>query len=149
MLRDRRYWTDKRVATAVRTWRLVYQPLTRRWRLSQSNDAAANNSGAGLQYALHQNFDSLADALASIGRVANWKLVDASRLRDAEDETVRWSFRLDLGLLPRPFQIGMANQPEWVIEVQRRLPVPATVSSPAAPAEAPDERTPDDGSAAR
>ena len=43
----------------------------------------------------------------------------------------------------------MANQPEWVIEVQRRLPVPATVSSPAAPPQAPDERAPDDGSAAR
>ena len=54
-----------------------------------------------------------------------------------------------LGLLPRPFQIGMANQPEWVIEVQRRLPVPATVSSPAVSPEAPDQRAPDDGSAAR
>ncbi len=149
VVRERWYWTDKRLAQPTRIWRLAYQPLTRRWRLSLSNDPAQATAGTGLQYALHQNFDSLADALASIGRVANWKLVDASRLRDAEDETVRWSFRLDLGLLPRPFQIGMANQPEWVIEVQRRLPVPATVSSPAAPPEAPDERAPDDGSAAR
>lgn len=127
VMRDRWYWTDKRVATAVRTWRLVYQPLTRRWRLSQSNDAAANNSGAGLQYALHQNFDSLAAALASVGRVSRWKLADASRLDPDSDERVIWRFGLDLTLLPRPFQIGMANQPEWLIELQRRLDVPRQI----------------------
>lgn len=127
VLRDRWYWTDKRVATAVRTWRLVYQPLTRRWRLSQSNDAGANSGGAGLQYALHQNFDSLAAALASVGRVSRWKLADASRLDPDSDERVVWRFGLDLTLLPRPFQIGMANQPEWVIELQRRLDVPRQI----------------------
>lgn len=132
VLRDRWYWTDKRVATAVRTWRLVYQPLTRRWRLSQSNDAAANSSGSGLQYALHQNFDSLAAALTSVGRVALWKLADASRLDADSDERVVWRFRLDLNLLPRPFQFGMANQPEWVIELQRRLDVPRQIE-PVAP----------------
>lgn len=124
VMRDRWYWTDKRVVSLVRTWRLVYQPLTRRWRLSLSNDAGANSGGAGLQYALHQNFDSLADALASVGRVSRWKLADAARLDPDSDERVEWSFRLDLTLLPRPFQIGMANQPEWVIEVQRRIDVP-------------------------
>lgn len=126
VLRDRWYWTDKRVASAVRTWRLVYQPLTRRWRLSQSNDAAAS-SGAGLQYALHQNFDSLAVALASVARVSRWKLADAARLDPDSDERVVWRFGLDLTLLPRPFQIGMANQPEWLIELQRRLDVPRQI----------------------
>lgn len=149
VVRERWYWTAKRLAQPVRIWRLAYQPLTRRWRLSLSNDAIQTGAGAGLQYALHQNFDGLADALASIGRVANWKLVDASRLRDADDETVRWSFRLDLGLLPRPFQFGMANQPEWVIEVQRRLPVPIAVSSPAALPEAPAQPDPNDSSPTR
>lgn len=131
VLRDRWYWTDKRVASAVRTWRLVYQPLTRRWRLSQSNDAAAS-SGAGLQYALHQNFDSLAAALASVARVSRWKLADAARLDPDSDERVVWRFGLDLTLLPRPFQIGMANQPEWLIELQRRLDVPRQIE-PAVP----------------
>ncbi|HBH37489.1 MAG TPA: DUF4390 domain-containing protein, partial [Curvibacter sp.] len=32
--RERWYWLDKRVASAQRQMRLVYQPLTRRWRLS-------------------------------------------------------------------------------------------------------------------
>ena len=44
--------------------------------------------------------------------------------RRGADHEVEFSFRLDLSLLPRPFQIGMANQPDWVIEVQRDLEVP-------------------------
>ena len=53
--RERWYWTDRRVASVTRTLRLAYQPLTRRWRVSLSNDAAVNAGGAGLQYALHRN----------------------------------------------------------------------------------------------
>lgn len=124
VMRERWYWTDKRLASVMRTWRLAYQPLTRRWRLSLSNDSVGNIGGAGLQYALHQNFESLSAALASVGRVARWRVADAGRLGDGSDERVEFSFRLDLTLLPRPFQIGMANHPEWVIELQRQLDVP-------------------------
>lgn len=123
--RDRWYWTDKRVASAVRTLRLAYQPLTRRWRLSLSNDPPADSGRAGLQYALHQNFDSLPEALAGVSRVARWKVADAHQLQEGSDQRVEVDFRLDLSLLPRPFQIGMANQPEWLIEVRRRVDVPA------------------------
>jgi hypothetical protein len=122
--RHRWYWTDKRVASATRTLRLAYQPLTRRWRVSLSNETAATSGGAGLQYALHQNFDSLNEALAGVGRVARWKLADAVRLEPGTGHEVEFSFRLDLSLLPRPFQIGMANQPEWTVEVRQTLPVP-------------------------
>ena len=136
VLRDRWYWTDKRVATSTRIWRLVYQPLTRRWRLSLSTGLEAAAGGTGLQYALHQNFDSLAEALASVGRVSRWKLADAARLDADTDERVVWRFGLDLTLLPRPFQYGMANQPEWVIELRQRLDVPRQIE-PAVPDVAP------------
>ncbi len=122
--RYRWYWTDKRVASATRTLRLAYQPLTRRWRMSVSTDTAAGTSGAGLQYALHQNFDSLNEALAGVGRIVRWKLTDANRLEPGVEHEVDFSFRLDLSLLPRPFQIGMGNQPEWTVEVRQTLPVP-------------------------
>lgn len=124
--RHRWYWSDKRVASATRTLRLVYQPLTRRWRLSLANEGS---SGAGLQYALHQNFDSLAQAMAAVGRMARWKIADASRLNEDDTHRVEWGFRLDLALLPRPFQIGMASQPEWVMELQRVLRVPEQVET--------------------
>lgn len=112
------YWTDKRVASATRTLRLAYQPLTRRWRLS----AAAGPSGASnQQYALHQNFETLSEAVAALGRLARWRIADAARLEDGERYSVAFRFRLDLSLLPRPFQIGMANQPDWNIDVLRQL----------------------------
>jgi hypothetical protein len=136
--RERWYWTDRRIASATRTLRLAYQPLTRRWRVSLSNDAAVNAGGAGLQYALHQNYDSLADALAGVARVTRWKIVDAARLPIDENHRVEFAFRLDLSLLPRPFQIGLGNQPGWTIEVLDRMEVPHRVEPDRAPAPAPD-----------
>lgn len=131
--RARWYWTDKRVASATRTMRLAYQPLTRRWRVSLSNDAAAATGGAGLQYALHQNFDTLNEALAGVGRVVRWKVADASRLEPGADHELEFSFRLDLSLLPRPFQIGMGNQPEWTVETRQTLPVPERIEADKSP----------------
>lgn len=122
--RERWYWTDRRIASVTRTLRLAYQPLTRRWRVSLSNDTGASAGGAGLQYALHQNYDSLADALAGVGRVTRWKIIDAAQLPPDEKHHVEFAFRLDLSLLPRPFQIGVGTQREWNIEVRDQMNVP-------------------------
>ncbi|MCV0439651.1 MAG: DUF4390 domain-containing protein [Hydrogenophaga sp.] len=136
--RQRWYWIDKRVASATRTLRLAYQPLTRRWRVSLSNEAAATSGGASLQYALHQNFDSLNEALAGVGRVVRWRLADGAQLDPEAKHEVEFSFRLDLSLLPRPFQIGMGDQPEWTVELRQALPVPG---------QAEPDRSPDVGAA--
>jgi len=136
--RERWYWTDRRITSVTRTLRLAYQPLTRRWRVSLSNDAAVNAGGAGLQYALHQNYDSLADALAGVARVTRWKIADATRLPSDENHRVEFAFRLDLSLLPRPFQIGLGNQPGWTIEVRDQIPVPNRVEPERAPTPASD-----------
>ena len=135
--RQRWYWSDKRMTTALRTLRLAYQPLTRRWRLSLSTDTGGV-TGTGLQYALHQNFYSLAEALAGVGRVSHWKVADAARLQSEDKYRVEWHFRLDLSLLPRPFQIGMSNQPEWDIAVQKVLRVPMQAEPDPFPDSAPD-----------
>lgn len=135
--RPRWYWSDKRMATALRTLRLAYQPLTRRWRVSLATDAGGV-TGSGLQYALHQNFDSLGEALAGVARVSHWKVADAARLQTDEPYRVEWRFRLDLSLLPRPFQIGMSNQPEWDIGVQKVLRVPAQAEPDTQPDSAPE-----------
>jgi hypothetical protein len=128
------YWTDKRIASATRTLRLAYQPLTRRWRLSAANGpGGANNQ----QYALHQNFESLSEAVAALGRLARWRIADANRLEEGERYSVAFRFRLDLSLLPRPFQIGMANQPDWNIDVLRQLRTTASAEGGDAPAPVP------------
>ena len=63
----------------------------------------------------------MSEALASVGRVARWKIADADLLDSDERYRIDYRFRLDLSLLPRPFQIGMANQPDWNIERELRL----------------------------
>ena len=132
VVRERWYWTDKRISSASRTLRLAYQPLTRRWRVSLSTDGAA--SAAGMQYALHQNFDSLNEALTGISRLANWQVAEPGRLEEGVKYIAQWQFRLDLSLLPRPFQIGVANQPGWEVTVDRTLEVPARNEADVAPA---------------
>lgn len=140
LIQSRWYWLDKTVASVARTVRLAYQPLTRRWRLSFATGMSGAN---GLQYGLHQNFDSLADALLSAGHVANWKLIDAARWSGAGDQRVEFSFALDLTQLPRPFQLGLFNQSSWNITLQKTLDVPDQISNETEPA-LPDSRSEDD-----
>lgn len=111
--RERWYWTDKRVASASRSLRLAYQPLTRRWRLSQGGEAG----GPG-RVALAQSYDSLPEALAAIERISQWKIAEPGDV-DGSSHVLQFRFRLDLGALPRPFQIGMAGQREWQISLER------------------------------
>ncbi len=116
LLRERWYWYDKSVALSSRQFRLAFQPLTRRWRLNISS-GAANPTGQGL--ALNQSFDTLQQALATIKRISRWRVAAANELDPALRYRFEFRFRLDLGQLPRPFQIGAIGQPEWEIGVSR------------------------------
>lgn len=128
VFRERWYWTDKRVAMAARSQRLAYQPLTRRWRVSQGSDAGGLGS-----VALAQSFDTLAEALAVIKGVSRWKIAESSEI-DAGHHSLEFRFRLDLASLPRPFQIGIAGQREWQISLERtqRLNLDKRASEPVA-----------------
>lgn len=114
VLRERWYWTNKRVAHVERHMRLTYQPLTRRWRL---NVASGKITNTGLGMALSQNFDSLNDALAAIQRVSRWKITDVADLNPAYSYRLEFSFQLDASQLPRPLQIGTLGQSDWIISV--------------------------------
>ena len=122
LYRERWYWTDQKVAQAVRHMRLAYQPLTRRWRLNVS-PVPITNSGFGVS--LNQNFDTLSEALDGVRRVARLRLGDISEIGDESVHPVTFRFRLDTSQLPRPFQIGVVGQADWNIAVERsaRLPL--------------------------
>jgi hypothetical protein len=118
VLRDRWYWSDRRVANAVRYIRLAFQPLTRRWRLNVSPTPIGN---AGLGVALSQNFEELPEALASIQRLARWRIAD---LHDVEADgrySVEFRFRLDTSQLPRPLQMGVIGRSDWSLSTERSL----------------------------
>ena len=112
VVRHRWYWTDRKVASAQRHMRLVYQPLTRRWRLNVASGVITPNS---LGVALNLNFDSLPDAMAALQRLSGWKIADASVIEADAVHKVEFRFDLDLGQLPRPFQIGALGQSDWTI----------------------------------
>lgn len=105
VFRSRWYWRDKRVAVAERTWRLAFQPLSRKYRVSFGG--------------LNQGFDSLADALVAVRRVAGWKVAEASVLDAGSGHYIEFSYRLDTSLLPRPLQIGLGGQADWNLQVEK------------------------------
>jgi hypothetical protein len=114
MYRDRWYWTDRQVASAVRYMRLSHQPLTRRWRLTVSSTPIGS-----AVVALSQNFDTSEEALATIRRISHWKIADAQDLDADGRYSVNFRFRLDVSQLPRPFQIGAVGQPDWTLTTGR------------------------------
>ena len=130
--RDRWYWTDPRVASAARTIRLAYQPLTRRWRVNIASGLISNS--AGLRATLNQNYDTLPEALAVIQRVARWKIAESAEVDPDAVHKLDFSFRLDLSQLPRPFQIGVAGQKDWAISVQLKERLKLVPAAPAVPA---------------
>ena len=128
--RDRWYWTDLRVASAARTLRLAYQPLTGRWRVNIVSGLITSSSG--LRATLSQNYESLPEALSAIQRVTHWKIADASEVDPGEQYMLNLNFWLDLSQLPRPFQIGVAGQRDWTISAQFRDRLRLTPAPPAA-----------------
>ncbi|MCX8521495.1 MAG: DUF4390 domain-containing protein [Rhodoferax sp.] len=122
VLKERWYWYDKKQTTAERRMRLAYQPLMRRWRLNIIT-GSATNSGTGLT--LNQSFDTLAQAQSAIKRIVNWKIADAGDMDLSGKYKLDFRFRLDLGQLPRPFQIGAIGQSEWDISASILVPLVA------------------------
>lgn len=116
VVRQRWYWYDKTVARATRYLRLSYQPLTRRWRLAQSPTAFG---ASGLGVSLGQNFDELSDALASMQRIARWKIAEPGIIDPRARYQVQLRLWLDLSQLPRPLQIGAMGRSGWNLSLER------------------------------
>lgn len=110
--RDRWYWSDKKVSSAERHMRLVFQPLTRRWRLAVASGLIAGN---GLGVALSQTFDTLEEALGTIRRVAGWRIAEVADLDPGTRHRLEFQFRLDASQLPRSLQIGTLGQSDWAL----------------------------------
>ena len=102
------YWRDNRIAKVERSWRLSYQPLTSAWRVSLG--------------AFSQSYSSLEEALATVTRIAHWRIAD-SGVEPTGHYYVEFSFRLDASQLPRPMQLDLGAQADWHLGVERTLNV--------------------------
>jgi len=121
LTRPRWYWFDEKAAAKRIQLRLSYHALSRHYRLS-----------TGM---LQQNYATLDEALSVLRRVRNWLVVERSAtLADANyDAAVR--MRLDVTLLPKPFQLSAITSRELNLESPWRRftfrPAPSSVSPPA------------------
>jgi hypothetical protein len=102
--RSRWYWFDERIATRTLRWRLWFHALTRQYRLS---------SGA-----FSQSFGSLAEAQRALARLRGWKIAERGQLRPDTVYDVYLRMRLDTSQLPRPFQVTVLGNREWVLASQ-------------------------------
>lgn len=116
--RERWYFYDKRIAQSERYLRLAFLPLTQRWRLSLSGQPF---SAAGSGVSLSQNFDSYAEAMDAVRRVAQWPVVAVADVDPDGKHNLELRFRLDLTQLPRPLQIGIAGQSDWNLSWSRAV----------------------------
>ena len=108
IFRDRWYWRDRRVAHTVRTWRIVYQPLTSTYRVTTIGG-------------LSQNYPTRVEAIASFSRAARWKIAEPGQIEEGSRHYVDFNYRLDTTQLPRPMQIGISGEPDWQLSVKRTL----------------------------
>jgi len=118
VMRDRWYWTNRKVGSAVRHYRLAYQPLTRRWRVNVSSDPIAHS---GISSSLSQSFDSLQEALGVVRRQTGWRLAEMADIDFEARQYLVYRFKLDVSQLPRPFQIATGNQADWRLEITRNM----------------------------
>jgi len=102
LTRPRWYWFDEKTAAKRIQLRLSYHPLSRHYRLSTG--------------VLQQNYATLEEALNVLRRVRGFLVVDRSvGLADADYEAaVR--MRLDVALLPKPFQVSAITSRELNLE---------------------------------
>jgi len=126
LTRRRWYWFDEKAAAKRLQIRLSYNALSRHYRLSTG--------------VLQQNYGTLDEALNVLKRVRGWVVLERGAvLADASyDAAVR--MRLDVTLLPKPFQLSALTSRELNLEspwkrFSYRPPAP-----PPAPVEAREPR---------
>lgn len=96
---SRWWWFDKKIVDEQQTWRIVYNALTRQWRV-----------GTG-ELSLPE--PSLDDALSLVRNIRGWDVAKVEDLDHDETYEGRLRVRLNTSLLARPFQVDAYNSSAW------------------------------------
>ncbi|MFC3532556.1 DUF4390 domain-containing protein [Vogesella facilis] len=90
--------------TASINFKLMYYRLTNRYRVAIGS--------------LANNYNSLAEALAAVGSIAGWRVLDVSDWDESDRRLLRGrvQLELDIGQLPRPFQLNALGASDWSLE---------------------------------
>lgn len=101
LAQPRWYWFDKSVVKEQQTWRVVYNALTRQWRVG-TGDLSLPES-------------SMNDALAMLRHIRGWAVAYVADLDRDQEYQGRVRLRLDTSLLARPFQVDAINSSAWTL----------------------------------
>ena len=113
VIRPRRYWADEHVLGYLLTYRLTYNALTRHYRIGTRG--------------LNRSFDTLADALRAMGRIAALPIADKGTLKPGEAYQAVLRLSLDRSQLPKPFQLDALISRDWQIDAKvLRWQIPMT-----------------------
>jgi len=95
------YWFDEKTTSETLELRLAYLPLAQQYRLSSGT--------------MHQNFSSIAEALAALGTVYGWPVLDRDQLDNGRKYIAAVRMRLDTARLPTPFRVSAVTNREWTL----------------------------------
>ena len=101
LAQPRWYWFDKNVVKEQQTWRVVYNALTRQWRVG-TGDLSLPES-------------SMNDALGMLRHIRGWAVAYVADLDHDQEYQGRLRLRLDTSLLARPFQVDAINSSAWTL----------------------------------
>jgi len=100
LTRPRWYWLDEKIVDTSQTIRISYDVLTRQYRAAISG---------GLQH----SFNTLEDALSLVKQPGRWQITERGVLKPGETYNLAVRMGLDIGRLPKPFQVNALNNSDW------------------------------------
>ncbi|MDP2264934.1 MAG: DUF4390 domain-containing protein [Thiobacillus sp.] len=125
VIRPRNWWFDENIGESARKLRIYYHLLLRRYVVE-------------IGYTT-QTVASLSEALAMLGRVEAWPVLDRGALQPGQRYDARLRLRLDTAQLPKPLSIGAVTGDkwemttswyDWTFEAPAALPSPASQPLP-------------------
>ena len=95
------WWFDENIASPVRKLHLYYHLLLRRYIVETGYTT--------------RTVASLADALALLGRVDDWQILERGALKPGQRYDARLRLRLDTTQLPKTLSIGAVTSDKWAL----------------------------------
>ena len=97
--RPRNWWFDEAIAEPVRKLRIYYHLLLRRYVVETGYTT--------------RTVASLNEALAMLGQVEGWEVMERGALKAGQRYDARLRLRLDTTQLPKPLSIGAVSGDKW------------------------------------
>ena len=99
LTRPRNWWLDEGIAEPVRKMRIYYHLLLRRYVVETGY--------------ITKTAATLDEALALLGRVEGWQVLERGMLKTGQRYDARLRLRLDTAQLPKPLSIGAVTGDKW------------------------------------